>query len=123
MAPAWMPMLNRSERWPSQRSAISRWPVLEIGRNSVMPSMTPSNSAWIRSDTGRAEWLRRMRKDTRSRCRSMPGHGRGGMHAEMSKRCKSRPIRTNLVLFVEGNALFFIEINGLFFWWLARDLL
>src|SRR3546814_9745036 len=39
MAPAWIEMLNRSLRWPSQCWAISRCPVLEIGRNSVMPSM------------------------------------------------------------------------------------
>src|SRR5687767_12396559 len=42
MAPDWIAMLNRSERSPSQCCAISRWPVLEIGRNSVTPSMTPS---------------------------------------------------------------------------------
>jgi hypothetical protein len=37
MAPAWMTMLNMSERWPSHCSAMIRWPVLEIGRNSVIP--------------------------------------------------------------------------------------
>src|SRR4249919_1521015 len=42
-------MLNRSLRAPSQCSAISRWPVLEIGRNSVMPSMRPSSRAANRS--------------------------------------------------------------------------
>jgi len=34
--------VKSSDRAPSQCSAMSRWPVLEIGRNSVMPSMTPS---------------------------------------------------------------------------------
>src|SRR5690242_15087694 len=41
IAPAWIPTLNKSERAPSQCSAISKCPVEEIGRNSVMPSMMP----------------------------------------------------------------------------------
>src|SRR5690606_24753293 len=45
MAPAWMTMLKKSERAPSQYWAISRWPVLEIGRNSVRPSRMPSRRA------------------------------------------------------------------------------
>src|SRR5690606_29577773 len=53
-----MAMLNRSLRWPSQRSAISRWPVLETGRNSVMPSMMPSSSAASRSFMAARLWSR-----------------------------------------------------------------
>src|SRR3546814_780977 len=57
-----MAMLNRSLRAPSQRSAISRCPVLEIGRNSVTPSMMPSRRAARRLSkggepgTGNGEW-------------------------------------------------------------------
>src|SRR5665213_2690939 len=50
MAPAWMATLNNSERSPSQCSAISRWPVLDTGRNSVIPSMMPRVMVCQRSD-------------------------------------------------------------------------
>ena len=43
MAPAWITMLKTSERCPRPSfSAISRWPVLEMGKNSVTPSITPN---------------------------------------------------------------------------------
>src|SRR6185312_14007191 len=51
MAPAWMTTLNSSERSPSQCSAISRCAVLEMGRNSVMPSMMPRYTVLRMSDT------------------------------------------------------------------------
>src|SRR6185437_12267351 len=54
IAPAWMPTLNRSERAPSQCSAINRCPVEEIGRNSVMPSMMPRMMTFRRSCMGAA---------------------------------------------------------------------
>src|SRR5688572_8447341 len=60
-----MAMLNRSERRPSQCSAMSRWPVLEIGRNSVMPSMTPSSRAYRRS-MRKTDPARGTREDTRA---------------------------------------------------------
>src|SRR5258708_6378123 len=44
-----MATLNSSLRLPSQCSAISRWPVLETGRNSVRPSTMPSTTACSRS--------------------------------------------------------------------------
>src|SRR5690606_13135310 len=50
IAPAWITMLKKSERAPSQCWAISRWPVLETGRNSVSPSRMPSRRADSGSD-------------------------------------------------------------------------
>src|SRR4029077_17123918 len=50
-APAWIVTLKSSERSPSQRSAMSRCPVLETGRNSVMPSMMPRITVLRVSDT------------------------------------------------------------------------
>ncbi|MNI65888.1 hypothetical protein D3C73_1214160 [compost metagenome] len=55
IAPAWMMMLKKSDRAPSQCWAISRWPVLEIGRNSVKPSRMPSSRAESRSDMDGAD--------------------------------------------------------------------
>ncbi|MNN87217.1 hypothetical protein D3C81_2047370 [compost metagenome] len=48
-------MLKKSERVPSQCWAISRWPVLEMGRNSVRPSRMPNNRAESRSDMEKSE--------------------------------------------------------------------
>src|SRR6201989_3317170 len=57
IAPAWMATLNRSDRAPSQRSAMSRWPVLDMGRNSVIPSTIPRRMALISSFTrGTFRW-------------------------------------------------------------------
>src|SRR5690606_31425786 len=50
IAPAWITMLKKSERAPSQCWAISRWPVLDTGRNSVSPSRMPSRRADSGSD-------------------------------------------------------------------------
>src|SRR3546814_18443080 len=80
MALAWIEMLNRSLRWPSQCWAISRCPVLEIGRNSVMPSMMPSSRAASRAFTAGRGW-RRAGQDTGAR----PGFGGGGGSVE--RRC------------------------------------
>ena len=41
-APLWIKTVKCSERFPSHCSASKRWPVEEMGRNSVMPSMRPS---------------------------------------------------------------------------------
>src|SRR4051812_48792145 len=73
MAPTWMtavkpmrPSLGLSSlSRPMTCSAISRWPVLEIGRNSVTPSTTPRTTACAmfkklrrsRSDAGELEGL------------------------------------------------------------------
>src|SRR5690606_23180592 len=54
IAPDWMAMLNRSLRGPSQCWAISRWPVLEIGRNSVRPSRMPRRRSARRGFTWEA---------------------------------------------------------------------
>src|SRR5437870_8025527 len=51
IAPDWIATLNSSERSPSHCSAMSRCPVLEIGRNSVMPSMMPRITVLRVSDT------------------------------------------------------------------------
>src|SRR3546814_3111814 len=53
-----MAMLNRSLRAPSQRPASNRCPVLEIGRNSVTPSMMPRRRAARRElgSIGSREW-------------------------------------------------------------------
>src|SRR5688572_6807839 len=51
MAPVWITRLNASQRSPvaSSRSAARiRWPVLEIGRNSVSPSTMPRTTALSR---------------------------------------------------------------------------
>src|SRR3954471_10924242 len=51
MAPVWMTMLKTFQRssFASSRSpARMRWPVLEIGRNSVSPSTMPRMTALIR---------------------------------------------------------------------------
>src|SRR5690606_38245874 len=50
IAPAWITMLKKSERAPSQCWAISRCPVLDTGRNSVSPSRMPSRRADSGSD-------------------------------------------------------------------------
>src|SRR2546423_8985612 len=52
IAPDWITTLNSSERSPSHCSAMSRCPVLETGRNSVMPSMRPRMTVLMLSDTG-----------------------------------------------------------------------
>ena len=60
-------MLNKSLWCGSQRSAISRWPVEEIGKNSVIPSMIPSMTIANQSGiTGRDGKKRRdgKREDT-----------------------------------------------------------
>ncbi len=46
-----MATLKRSERAPRNCSAISRCPVLEMGRNSVMPSTMPRMTVFRVSDT------------------------------------------------------------------------
>src|SRR5882672_1553068 len=46
-----MATLNRSERAPRNCSAMSRCPVLEMGRNSVMPSTMPRMMVFSVSDT------------------------------------------------------------------------
>src|SRR5690606_26972383 len=73
-------MLNRSLRCPSHCSAISRCPVLEIGRNSVMPSMMPSSRAASRSVTGSAA------KGERHRIRVKPPHAGRGQGGAVSRR-------------------------------------
>src|SRR6185312_7926194 len=82
MAPAWMPTLNRSERVPSQCSAISRCPVDEIGRNSVMPSMMPRMTTRKKSCMGAALQAKS--------CASVRGHGgvaqRPRRHRQMIRR-------------------------------------
>ena len=48
MAPSWMAMLNTawlSASKPMRLPATIRWPVLEMGRNSVRPSMMPRKRA------------------------------------------------------------------------------
>src|SRR5690348_14780886 len=76
MAPAWMVTLKSSERSPRKRSAISRCPVLEIGRNSVMPSMMPRMTVLRVSDTGAAfltsRW-RHLNRAARRALRAAPG--------------------------------------------------
>jgi hypothetical protein len=54
-APDWMVMLNRSDCWGSQWefSARSRWPVDEMGRNSVTPSMMPRMQTASQAGTNR----------------------------------------------------------------------
>src|SRR5581483_10480647 len=48
-APPWITTLKRSLWCGSQCSAMSRWPVEEMGRNSVIPSTIPSMTAVIQS--------------------------------------------------------------------------
>jgi hypothetical protein len=54
MAPTWMVIAKTVAAWWSKLSsdeARIKWPVEEIGRNSVMPSMMPSRMTLIRSGT------------------------------------------------------------------------
>src|SRR5436309_16115422 len=44
-----MTTLNKSVCRGNQRSAIKRWPVEEIGKNSVIPSMIPSKMTLTQS--------------------------------------------------------------------------
>jgi hypothetical protein len=51
MAPSWITMsktLPFSSFTPRRSETMIRWPVEEIGRNSVRPSTTPSRSAFVR---------------------------------------------------------------------------
>src|SRR5439155_23688577 len=66
IAPDWIATLNSSERPPSHCSAMSRCPVLEIGRNSVMPSMMPRMTVLRVSDT----WTSRLQSLRAIRARS-----------------------------------------------------
>src|SRR6185369_7853469 len=64
MAPVWIAMsktLAFSSSKPSSDPARIRWPVLEIGRNSVSPSTTPSPRPWPATQRPRALLYNRAR--------------------------------------------------------------
>src|SRR3954454_8495889 len=61
-----------------RRSARIRWPVEETGRNSVTPSTTPRNAAWIRVVVSAKALLVRAGAGPRTRpSRGGSGRGRG----------------------------------------------
>src|SRR5678815_3921290 len=64
MAPVWMTILKTFQRSlfaPSRSPARIRWPVEEIGRNSVRPSTMPRTNASMRLDKELPDGLRECR--------------------------------------------------------------